>query len=220
MSSTLQALLHTDRLRTAHPLAAILVGLAFLTLCVLETRQILAALMAEAAPATPVQAPSSTLDELGRQVVQAHLFGRVEDASPERLQGIPETTLQLTLRGAFAGDQATSGSAIIEVREGVTRSVRAGRGIDQGVLLREVHPGHVVLERDGRLELLYFPNPDSAPVAALAGTSTTNSHAPVQLPSALLPARVEETSADERRQMIRQRLEELRQHAARSRALP
>src|SRR5690606_38583040 len=102
------------------------------------------------------------------QIVQAHLFGRSAGGAPT-LTGnnrqLPETSLQLTLRGAFAGTTPDRGSALIETADGRTRSYRAGTHLDSSTVLREVYSDYVVLERSGQLESLYFPEPGATTAA-------------------------------------------------------
>lgn len=205
--------------------AALAVLLA--VLCLVEIGRIAAALKFQPAPIRTSAAAPIEPQQLARQVAAAHLFGRSGDtAAAAYRQRPPETSLQLTLRGAFAGGVATQGSAIIELQQGTTRSVRAGESIDRDIRLREVHPDHVVLERAGQLESLYFPQPGSLDPQAIPDPQSAAAQAlmdggpAIANDAAGMESDTSSLGADERREMIRQRLEELRQRAASNRTLP
>lgn len=174
------------------------------------------------------------------QIIQAHLFGRSAGGPPTLASNnrqLPETSLQLTLRGAFAGTSPDQGSALIETADGRTRSYRVGTHLDSSIVLQEVYSDYVVLERSGQLESLYFPEPGATAAAAAAnsGSAATGDYQLPEEVSALARNGVsgaairrqvdqlpQQAPADpeERRQMIRRRLEELRQRAAQNRDNP
>jgi general secretion pathway protein C len=113
-----------------------------------------------------------------------------------------------SLRAAFAGDSG-SGGAIIEPNGGEARWVGVGQKLPDGVLLKEVHPDHVLLERDGSLERLDFPRLTElaamvSPAASAAAIQTSGAESSRAEP---IPA---DAPPDEKARLIRQRLEELR----------
>ena len=222
---------------------AVLAGAVFAILIAIDLGRSFAALEAEPAPVAVSQTDTAAPD-LRQAVVSAQLFGAATGSPSGNLaRPLPETSLQLTLRGAFAGTSPDSGSAIIELPGGVTRSVQAGRSIDRDTRLQAVHSDHIVLERNGQRETLYFPQfdaPGSAAAAALAeagpyagpytpagsgmnpdqGADQDAGAATAPLRSASEAATASTTNADQRREMIRQRLEELRQRASSNRVMP
>lgn len=155
--------------------------------------------------------------ELGREIAGAHLFGQppqgeTDDAPPPR-----PSNLAWTLRAAFAAAIPSQGSALLEHGEGRTRSLRPGQELEPGVVLREVHASHILLEHHGRLERLDFPRQDEARLALAAQAQGLDSSRSLE---ELLPVEDSAEDARQRRQMIRQRLEEIRQRSARNRTLP
>jgi general secretion pathway protein C len=94
-----------------------------------------------ALPATPARA-SVQLDAAAEQVAAARLFG----AAPAG--AIAATTLNIRLKGVFAGAVASQGVAILNAG-GRDESARTGGEIVPGVVLEAVHAQHVVLRRNG-----------------------------------------------------------------------
>ena len=83
------------------------------------------------------------------------LFGYNErpEARPDKAD-IPKTKLNLILRGALAGlDNKKYASAIIQ-----DKLYEVGDPLPGGITLSEVFADHVVLNRGGQLETLYFPD--------------------------------------------------------------
>ncbi|MGI9273700.1 MAG: type II secretion system protein N [Endozoicomonas sp.] len=72
---------------------------------------------------------------------------------------IPKTRLNLVLRGALAsiGQSQKNASAIIQ-GSNQDKLYEVGDTLPGGVSLKEVHADHVVLNRNGQLETLYFPD--------------------------------------------------------------
>lgn len=63
----------------------------------------------------------------------------------------PETTLNLKLVGRRSGD---NGSAILQTSDGAQKSYTIGETIIDGVILKAVKPGYIVLSQSGRVERL------------------------------------------------------------------
>ncbi|CAM3634371.1 type II secretion system protein N [Parendozoicomonas haliclonae] len=91
------------------------------------------------------------------------LFGQAED-KPRNLRSaeIPATTLSLILRGALAGGEPAS--AIIQGNDGQDRLYLVGETIAGGAVLESVHTQHVVINHNGRLQKLLFPEARSQQV--------------------------------------------------------
>ncbi|WP_354009878.1 type II secretion system protein N [Endozoicomonas lisbonensis] len=72
---------------------------------------------------------------------------------------IPKTKLNLILRGALAdiGANAEDSSAIIQ-GSNQDKLYSPGDSLPGGVTLKEIHPDHVILSRNGQLEKLFFPD--------------------------------------------------------------
>ncbi len=99
--------------------------------------------------------------EAGRSwnIARWHLFGTkptqaVQQATPESL---PETRLNLTLRGVVAAVGGEGGGAIIAAPNRDESFYAVAAQLPGGAVLKEVYPDRVVLERGGRLETLRLP---------------------------------------------------------------
>ena len=91
-----------------------------------------------------------------RNLSSAHLFGIAETKKAAlSTDNAPETKLNLTLKGVLAAGSTPIASAIIARGSNGKEEIY---GIDDkipgGITLREIHPEHVILERQGRLETL------------------------------------------------------------------
>ncbi len=113
-----------------------------------------------------------------RQVASAHLFGEMESAAIPRQTKAPETRLNLVLRGVIAADPMTLSHAIIaRGKNGKEEVFAVGDKMPGGVIVEEVHPDHVVLNRGGKLETLQLVKDEDV------GTVTTPNKRSTFLPS-------------------------------------
>lgn len=79
----------------------------------------------------------------------------------ERAETLPETNLQLVLRGVMAGDaKQQHDSALVEGPDGETEVYRVGNALPGNASLRKVRKRQIVIERGGALETLTFPESD------------------------------------------------------------
>ena len=185
-------------------------------------------------PAQPASTSSAEPDNASPRDYQAanitsnYLFGR---GAIDNAIAIPETSLQLLLRGAFTATQPKMASAIIEIPGGQTNSYRIDQTVYGQAKLHEVHSDRIVLSSAGELETLYFP----APSEQLSGSvGSEQSVAGFQVPSGIQQLVRDNMSADEiqraarqlsnasmsaeeRQDMIRQRLQDLRERARKKR---
>ena len=145
-------------------------------------------------------------------ILSANLFGRpVSEAAGAAAGARPSVELTgYILRAAFAGAEG-AGGAIIESSGGQAQWYNVGEVVGPGLVLREVRPDHVVLDRSGRLETLSFPR--------LADIASTQATASGGLPEGAVAPMVEagenqpipsNMPPEEKAVLIRQRLEELR----------
>lgn len=91
-----------------------------------------------------------------RNLSSAHLFGTAETLkSTNNNSGAPETKLNLLLKGVLAAGTSAIASAIIaRSSNGKEEIYSIGDKIPGGITLKEIHPDHVILERQGQLETL------------------------------------------------------------------
>ncbi|MFP3978517.1 type II secretion system protein N [Marinobacter sp. KMM 10035] len=146
------------------------------------------------------------------------IFGtaQVGEASiEENTEDLPETNLRIFLRGVLAADGEFPGSALIEDDKSKTEVFLVGDELPGNAKLRSVHPNRVVLDRGGKLENLYFPEPDDrSGITFSAGVDDLEQSEP---PSRTPNITSQPTSAtppandQPRREEIRKRLEQLRE---------
>ena len=143
------------------------------------------------------------------------LFGTASQdgsAGPVETENLPETNLRLFLRGVMAADGEFPGSALIEDQKGNTEAYPVGDELPGNAKLRSVHANRVVIERGGKLENLFFPEEKNRSGMTVA---SGNQEEPQQsAPATRIPESNQPPSpaADEqRREEIRQRLEQLRE---------
>ncbi len=112
-------------------------------------------------PAAPALAPVATeappLPDVGPILALAP-FGAAPVANPETAAA--QTTLDLTLLGVIVRDDPSASRALVD-DAGRDGYYRTGDEIRAGVRLTDVLSNHVVLDVQGKTELLYFP--DSGP---------------------------------------------------------
>lgn len=93
-----------------------------------------------------------------RKLSAANLFGESDKAVVQTARKAPETKLNLTLRGVLAATPNELASAIIaQGKAGREDIYSIGDKMSDGVLIKEIHPTYVVLERNGQLETLKLP---------------------------------------------------------------
>ncbi len=102
-----------------------------------------------------------------------HLFGRAAVSNPLNLAALPETPLNLQLRGIVSGTESDQeGHAIIVDSSGTQWVYEVGDEVPGGAVVRAITPEQVVLERNGRNEALSLPQ-RPAGVNATAGSGAT-----------------------------------------------
>jgi general secretion pathway protein C len=138
------------------------------------------------------------------------LFGSADQGAattPQETENLPETNLRLKLRGVLAAEGQFPGSALIEDDKNETRAFLVGDPLPGNAILRSVHANRVVIERNGALENLYFPESKSDSELAFASNATRAVSQPAPTRSAS-PAGA--MTQQDRRDEVRRRLEELR----------
>ncbi len=90
-----------------------------------------------------------------RQLTSASIFGVSQNSVLSKQAKVPETKLNLTLKGVLAAKPMNLASAIIaQGKSGKEEIYAVGDKMQGGVVVKEIHPEHVVLERSGRREIL------------------------------------------------------------------
>lgn len=146
-----------------------------------------------ALPAAPAQHNNTRTDI--RLITAANLFGNTTVGAAASTN----TNLPWVLQGVFTGATEGTGSAIIETGSQAARLYTINSELPGAAKLVEVHPDYVVIQRAGQRETLRFPVTEGL-VNSAAPSSSTHQSAGAAIP-------------DKRREVVRQRLEELRQRS-------
>jgi general secretion pathway protein C len=112
----------------------------------------------EQQPATTVSNKQAGLDS----VAQLHLFGTVQKANASQaivpvVTNAPETRLSLTLKGIVSNTAGQSALALIAEGKGMEKVYKIGMTIANQAKIHAINPDHVVLDRNGNLEILKLP---------------------------------------------------------------
>lgn len=105
-------------------------------------------------------------------IVERHLFG-VSREGMAGGEGVAGSTLRLKVLGVFARGAPGAGRAIVSLDNGKPATVTAGDAIAAGIVLKEVHPDHVLVLRGGGVERIQLErsasNPEVKPGALRPG---------------------------------------------------
>lgn len=182
--------------RWVNTVLVVLIGyaLAVLTLQVITagSQDANAALLPATNTGDPGNAPSIDLSAVAHQISEAHLFGNAATKpapvkEPTKAPPV-ETRLNLKLSGVFAYQPSERAMAIISTDNGTDEAFRVGDKIIGQTILKAVYPDHVILDNNGRDEILKLPEVVT-PIATRAPTQArtpTNQQVqnttPVELP--------------------------------------
>jgi len=134
------------------------------------------------APATVAASTHRPSSNQGiRQITRAWLFGKPQHGKPAQAQeNAPVTKLNLVLRGVLAAEPDTLALAIIakgKGKSGKEEIYAIGDTIQHGVSLSEIHPDHVIIERNGRAEKLVMPKSKGGGSFTASASKRTSSDA-------------------------------------------
>jgi len=99
----------------------------------------------------PAQVAPLPLEKLAN----LHLFG--QNITGQDLNNLPQTTLQLALKGIYSAPDAEAGSAIIAVPGQEDNVYLVGDTLPGGAVLLDIYEDRVILRRAGKLEVLMLP---------------------------------------------------------------
>ncbi len=101
---------------------------------------------------------SPTALSVGQQIPQWHLFGQADaEVVSDVPEELPETNLQLTLRGLIAAPDMALARAIVADPAGLDNFYKVGDTLPGNVTLKEIHGDRIVIQRGGRYETLTLP---------------------------------------------------------------
>jgi general secretion pathway protein C len=99
--------------------------------------------------------------------VKRHLFGAGTPGLLQQQGAAPASSVRLL--GVVSPGTAGKGRAIFASESGGRRVVNAGEALSTGVVLKEVHPDHVVVTRDGAVERIVLDRRAAAALPRQAG---------------------------------------------------
>ena len=121
------------------------------------------------------------------RLTTANIFGVSDKAVPQKQIKVPETKLNLTLKGVLAAKPMARASAIIaKGKSGKEDIFSVGDKMPGGILIKEIHPEYVVLERNGLLETLKLQKVSGVAGFARSNNSRSSSSARPSSPAAAL----------------------------------
>lgn len=92
------------------------------------------------------------------QLVDVNLFGKTDQKITKVTAKVPETKLNLILKGVFASTPMARSTAIIASgKNGKEKSYSIGDKLAGGVTITEIQSDYVILDRRGRSEILRMP---------------------------------------------------------------
>ena len=101
--------------------------------------------------------PSVSTDAINSR----HFFGLADDEPQVIVETLPQTKLNLTLNGIFAGPNKKAGGAIIKDVRKQSQFFSVGETLPNGVILQSVHNDRVVINRNGIFETLFIQDIDA-----------------------------------------------------------
>jgi general secretion pathway protein C len=117
---------------------------------------------------TQTAGPGRTVD--AERIAAAHIFGKVDAAAPpppaQDLEDVPETQLNLKLKGTIAATEENQSMAIVAEGNGDEKVYTIGDAVPGGASIHSILLDRVILDRAGRLEELRLPRSEE-----LAGTN-------------------------------------------------
>ncbi len=95
-------------------------------------------------------------------VAKLHLFGNIQQIQTPKIiapvvTNAPETRLSLILKGIVSNTDGEAAFALIGEGKGVEKVYKIGMTIANQATIHAIHPDHVVLNRNGNLEILKLP---------------------------------------------------------------
>jgi len=116
----------------------------------------------QASPSAQISRKNTRNNPFQQQLIalnNAHLFGIANaPVAKQAIKDAPETTLNLTLRGILSAQPMDLASAIISTGKRAKEMIYGiGDNVPGNATIQEIHPTHIILMRNGRLETLKLP---------------------------------------------------------------
>lgn len=152
------------------------------------------------------------------------LFGTTNVTTQQTVETakLPKTNLRLVLRGVMASTDKGPASALVEGPDQKTQNYNLGDTLPGNAKLHAVYANRVVIERQGRLENLYFPKTEESgsDIQTAGGDEDTQAAVPMESdmpmpdqPSPQAAGSIPEPNyglSEQRKNEIQKRLQQLR----------
>jgi general secretion pathway protein C len=159
------------------PLALALLAVAWIAALLVELLWSLLTPVEEL-PVAPVQTRGEVVREDTVALAQFHLFGSSVDPAAAYANA-PDTELKLVLRGTSSHNDPIRARALIADEGGDERVYKVGDVVPGNVRVQHIYPDRVVLNTNGRIEVLRLRTPGVAGLArAPTGTAGGNAAPP------------------------------------------
>jgi type II secretory pathway component PulC len=133
-------------------------------------------LKSSSAPSAPHKAPPAKAANPTVNLSELHLFGNPGSQPVAKAQqNIPDTRLQLELKGAFTSSNTASASALVSEKGKTAKRYYVNDSLPGGAVLTQVDSDHITLSRGGNLEVLRFPKPASSGVESTRNVAANGS---------------------------------------------
>ena len=167
------------------------------------------------------QAGHVQTDYQANDIVGKNLFGRPPQGQEQlSISNLPMTQLAVILRGVFTSTDPKQASAIVELPDGSTRSYSVDAVVYGQTHLHAVFSDRIVLETSGVLETLRFPTPEQQqqlvsqqPTADEIKSLVQQTMSAEEIRDAAKQLSSASMTIEQRQQLIRERLLELRKRA-------
>ncbi len=164
-------------------LALICLILATITAMVMQFRNEPQLLPPPPPPVAMTQKPTKKMPNVAL-IANLHLFGTASAApqQPVAVVNAPETTLKLILDGVLSSDDGAVDRAIISSRSSPAKAYQVGDPLPENATLRHIYSDHIILERNGRPEMLKLQTDDSVKITRHAEPVNSNNNGFVPRP--------------------------------------
>ena len=140
-----------------------------------------------------------------------NLFGSARVQTAPVVAELPETRLNLTLKGTFTHQEDSSQSALISTQNGAAVRYYSGEEIAPGTKIVSIEPGLITLRRNGQDEILKLPLlSDKSSRAPTVSQHLVQSASTDSMPLAIARTHRDSQIANQRKNKLKARLEKLR----------
>lgn len=139
-------------------------------------KQTNAGLIANSATDSQITSGGLSLTQKINEIRKEHLFGKVEivKKAPEEIREAPRSSLKYKVRGIYYSDDQSLASVILEKNPKDTGFYRLGDEIDPRIIVEQIQPTHIIVDRAGKLEKLVLEKPEANLNAKVSGRASAN----------------------------------------------